>query len=147
MSHRVDQTKALAAFQRAAAGTQEVFGDFFLTRLLGFEITYPGDTCVVAFDVQDFMFNPRGTVHGGIMATALDIAMGHLINHNGGPGATLEMNIQYIAPVTKGRVTCRGEALRKGAIWFLRAEARDDADALIAYATATWKVLRKPAVT
>ena len=145
MPHQVDQAQALAAFQRAASGTQEVFGDFFLTRLLGLEISYPGDACVVAFEVQDFMFNPRGTVHGGVMATALDIAMGHLINHSVGPGATLELKIQYLAPVTKGRVTCRGEALRKGSTWFLRADARDDAGALIAYATSTWKVLRKPA--
>ena len=65
MPHIVDQTKALAAFQRAAASEREEFDDFFLTRLLGLEISYPGDACEVAFDVQDFMFNPRGGVHGG----------------------------------------------------------------------------------
>ena len=146
MSHRIDQEKALAAFQRAAAGTQEVFGDFFLTRLLGLEVTYPGDGCQVAFDVQDFMFNPRGGVHGGVLATALDICMGHLINHHGGgPGATLEMKIQYVAPISSGRVICTGEALRRGGTWFLKAEARDTAGGLIAFATSTWKFLKKPA--
>ncbi|GGC49416.1 hypothetical protein GCM10011504_29830 [Siccirubricoccus deserti] len=39
MTHQIDQAKARAAFERAAAGTQEVFGDFFLTRFLGFDIT------------------------------------------------------------------------------------------------------------
>ncbi|MGE0222503.1 MAG: PaaI family thioesterase [Acetobacteraceae bacterium] len=142
MSRQVDQAQALAAYQRAASGTQEVFGDFFLARLLGLEISYPDDTCVVAFDVQDFMFNPQGSVHGGVLATALDISMGHLINHSVGPGTTLEMKVQYVAPVRSGRVTCRGEAMRRGGTWFLRAEARDEAGELIAFATSTWRLLR-----
>ncbi len=145
MTRQVDQGKALAAFQRACAGTKEEFGDFFLTRLLGLEITYPGDACEVAFEVEDFMLNPRATLHGGVLATALDICMGHLINHQASPGATLEMKIQYLDAATSGRVVCRGEALRRGGTWFLRAEARDSAGTLIAYATSTWKLLRRVA--
>lgn len=142
---RIDQAKARAAFERAAAGAREAFGDFFLARLLGLEVTYPGEACEVAFDVADFMFNPQGTLHGGILATALDIAMGHLINRHAGPGTTLEMKIQYLAPVRGGRVVCRGEALRRGGTWFLRAEARDAAGTLVAFATSTWKLLKRPA--
>ncbi len=147
MTRQVDQTRALAAFQRAAAGTQEVFGDFFLSRFLGLDVTYPDDkACVVTFDVADYMFNPQGSVHGGVLATALDIAMGHLINHvTGGPGTTLEMKVQYVAPARSGRVICRGESMRRGGTWFLRAEARDDQGTLIAFATSTWKLLRRPA--
>ena len=147
MTRRVDHAKARAAFERAVAGTREEFGDFFLARLLGFEITYPGEACEVAFEVADFLFNPQGTLHGGILATALDIAMGHLINRlNGGPGTTLEMKVQYLAPVRAGRVVCRGEALRRGGgTWFLRAEAHDAEGALVAYATSTWKLLKRPA--
>jgi uncharacterized protein (TIGR00369 family) len=144
MSHRVDQARARAAFDRAAASTEEVFGDFFLSRLMGFEVTYPPDACEVAFEVEDFLFNPRGTLHGGVLATALDIAMGHLIHRQtGGPGTTLELKIQYLAPVHGGRVVCRGEALRRGGTWFLRAEARDAEGALVAFATSTWKLLKK----
>jgi uncharacterized protein (TIGR00369 family) len=148
VTRRIDTARAEAAFHRAIGGTQEGFGDFFLARLLGLEITYPGEACEVAFDVEDFLFNPQGTLHGGILATALDIAMGHLINRlNGSPGTTLEMKIQYLAPVRTGRVVCRGEALRRGGTWFLRAEARDAEGALIAFATSTWKMLKKPAPT
>lgn len=145
MTRSVDQDKALAAYQRAASGTREVFGDFFLSRFLGLEISYPGDACLVEFDVTDYMFNPQGSVHGGVMATALDIAMGHLINHEMGPGTTLEMKVQYVAPVRAGRVSCRGEAMRRGGTWFLRAEARDSDGALVAFATSTWKLLKRPA--
>jgi uncharacterized protein (TIGR00369 family) len=141
----VDEAKARAAFERAAAGMREAFGDFFLARLLGLEITYPEEACEVAFEAADFLFNPQGTLHGGVLATALDIAMGHLINRHVGPGTTLEMKIQYLAPVRGGHVTCRGEALRRGSTWFLRAEARDAEGALVAYATSTWKLLKSAA--
>ena len=47
MTRRIDRAKARAAFERAAAGGREAFGDFFLARLLGLEITYPGDACEV----------------------------------------------------------------------------------------------------
>jgi len=143
MTRHLDKAKAQAAHERAIAGTQEVFGDFFLTRLLGLEITYPGDACEVAFDLADFMFNPQGSLHGGILATALDISMGHLIASTGTPGTTLEMKIQYLAAARSGRVTCRGEALRRGGTWFLRSEARDQDGTLIAFATSTWKLLKK----
>ncbi|WP_207538820.1 PaaI family thioesterase [Sabulicella rubraurantiaca] len=139
---KVDLNQARTAFDRAAVGKGEAFGDFFLSRFLGLQITYPSDACEVAFEAQDHLFNPQGTLHGGVLATALDIAMGHLIHRHAGAGTTLEMKVQFLAPVRGGRVTCRGEALRRGGTWFLRAEARDDAGQLVAYATSTWKLLK-----
>ncbi|GGJ04612.1 PaaI family thioesterase [Neoroseomonas lacus] len=142
MTREVDIDRARAAFDRAAAGRQEQFGNFFLARFLGLQITYPGDACEVAFDAEDFLLNPQGTLHGGVLATALDIAMGHLIHNQAGAGTTLEMKVQFLAAIHTGRVICRGEALRRGGTCFLRAEARDDAGLLIAYATSTWKLLK-----
>jgi acyl-coenzyme A thioesterase PaaI-like protein len=55
------------------------------------------------------------------------------------------MKVQYLAPVRGGRVTCRGEALRRGGTWFLRAEARNEGGQLLAYATSTWKLLKTAA--
>jgi len=144
MTRRVDEATARAAFARALAGEREVFGDFFLSRLLGLEITQTDDACIVAFDVADFLYNPQGSLHGGIMATALDIAMGHRLNHLLGPGTTLESKFQYLGAIRQGRVTCRGEMLRQGrSICFLRAEARDPAGEILAFATSTWKLLKR----
>jgi len=141
----VDRAAARAAFARAEAGTAEVFGDFFLARLLGLEITYPGEACEVAFEVQDFLFNPQGSLHGGILATALDIAMGHLLRRAAGVGTTLEFKVQFLAAMRAGRVVCRGEFLRRGrTISYLRAEARDGAGTPLAFATSTWTMLRAP---
>ncbi|HUN51100.1 MAG TPA: PaaI family thioesterase [Candidatus Sulfotelmatobacter sp.] len=144
MTRRVDEAAARAAFARALGGEREAFGDFFLSRFLGLEITQSEEACIVSFEVADFLYNPQGTLHGGIMATALDIAMGHRLHHLLGAGTTLESKFQYAGAIRAGRVTCRGEMLRQGrSICFLRAEARDQAGELLAFATSTWKLLAK----
>lgn len=129
--------------ERAIGDGQQVFGSFFLSRLLGFEVGYTEETCIVSFEVMPGLFNPQGTLHGGILATAMDISMGHLLNRADGPGATLEMKVQYLAPVASGRVRCEGSFLRRGrSVSFLQSKASGEDGKLIAHATATWKPLR-----
>jgi uncharacterized protein (TIGR00369 family) len=77
-------------------------------------VSYEGDACVVSFEVKPFMYNPQGSLHGGVLATALDISMGHLLKQHFGAGATLEMKVQYFAPLRGGAVTCRAGFLKKG---------------------------------
>jgi uncharacterized protein (TIGR00369 family) len=126
---------------RALSERRQEFGSFFLSRLLGFEVSYTEDTCIVAFEAMSPMFNPQGTLHGGILATAMDISMGHLLNRVSGPGATLEMKIQYLAPVREGLVRCEASFLRKGrTISFLQSQARGSDGKVVAHATATWTV-------
>lgn len=138
----VDTARAIAVFEEAIAEHSQEFGKFFLARLYGFEITYPDEACEVTFDVADFMFNPQGTLHGGVLATALDISMGHLLNRRVGPGTTLEFKVQFLASVRSGRVRCRGSVLRLGrSLAFLTSEARNDVGQTVAFATATWKIL------
>lgn len=118
------------------------FGSFFLSRLFGMTVSYEADGCIVALDVKPFMFNPQGSLHGGVLATALDISMGHLLKHQFGAGATLEMKVQYFAPVRSGRVTCRAGFLKKGRkTFFLQSSAQDGSGEVIAHATSTWKQL------
>ncbi|HUQ16906.1 MAG TPA: PaaI family thioesterase [Candidatus Saccharimonadales bacterium] len=139
----MDEAAARRAFEDALTTYQQDFGTFFLARLLGLEISYPsypGDTCVVAFRPAEFLFNPQGTLHGGVIATVMDISMGHLLHHaTGGPGATLEMKVQYLRPPGAGTLTCTGRFLRQGRrVSFLASELRDGDGELVALATATW---------
>jgi uncharacterized protein (TIGR00369 family) len=86
------------------------------------------------------MFNPQGSLHGGVLATALDISMGHLLKY--GAGATLEMKVQYFAPVRSGLVACGASFLKKGRkTFFLQSSAMDGSGETIAHATSTWKQL------
>ena len=138
----MDEGAARRAFESALASYRQDFGTFFLARLLGLEITYPEGTCVIRFEAADFLFNPQGTLHGGVIATVMDISMGHLLAREAGPGATLEMKTQYLKAATAGKLVCTGRFLRRGkAISFLASEMVDDRGELVAYATATWKSL------
>jgi uncharacterized protein (TIGR00369 family) len=128
---------------RAASDERQEFGSFFLARLLGMTVSYEADACTVAFEAVPTLFNPQGTLHGGVLATAMDISMGHLLNHTAGPGATLEIKLQYMAAVTEGIVQCRATVLRQGrSISFLQSHATRADGALVAHATATWRLLR-----
>ena len=136
----MDEDAARRAFEVALASYKQDFGTFFLARLLGLEISYPEGSCVIAFEPADFLFNPQGTLHGGVIATVMDISMGHLLARGAGAGTTLEMKTQYLKAVRAGRLTCTGRFLRQGkGISFLASEMVDDQGDLVAYATATWK--------
>ena len=120
-----------AMLARAKADSREEFGSFFLSRLLGFAVTYGEGTCTVAFDAEPTLFNPQGTLHGGVLATALDISMGHLLNRLSGPGATLEMKVQYLAPISIGQVRCVASILHTGrSVSFVQSSAFRDGGAV-----------------
>ena len=128
--------------ERAVGDGRQQFGSFFLSRLFGMDVSYQDDSCTVTFEVKPQMFNPQGSLHGGVLGTALDVSMGHLLQHRVAPGTTLEMKVQYFAPLRSGLVRCRAEFLKKGRkVFFLQSRASDAGDEPIAHATATWKLL------
>ncbi|HEX5600802.1 MAG TPA: hotdog domain-containing protein [Hyphomicrobiaceae bacterium] len=142
----MDEIAARRAFETALKTQQPAFEKLFLARFFGLEFTYTDDACRVEFPVSDFMFNSQGTVHGGVTAFVLDSAMGHLLKHAVGPGTTLEMKVQYLAPVRPPRATCEAKFLRKGQrIAFLEARLWDGEGTLAAVATSTWRVNRAEA--
>jgi uncharacterized protein (TIGR00369 family) len=129
---------------RATGSPAQEFGSFFLSRLLGFSIAYEGDACILTFEAVSPLFNPQGTLHGGILATAMDTSMGHLLHRAEAAGATLEMKVQFLAPVKSGTVRCEGRFIRKGrSISFLQSHAYRADGKLAAYATATWTLPKR----
>jgi len=141
----MNEAAARAAFADALQTHRPAFETFFLARLLGLCFDYvdaPAAQCIVTFDAQDFLFNPQGSLHGGVIAMVLDIAMGHLLNHVQGPGATLEMKTQYLKPARSGVLVARGEFIKPGhRISYLRATLTDAGGDVVAFATATWQRL------
>ena len=128
----------------AESTEMQEFGSFYLSRFLGFKISYMNDICLVKFDVLSPMFNPQGSLHGGIIATAMDVSMGHLLHQTTGSGATLEMNVKYLLPIFAENVTCKGSYLRQGkSISFLQSHMYKENGKLAAYASATWIPLKK----
>ncbi|AGI70252.1 putative thioesterase superfamily protein (plasmid) [Octadecabacter antarcticus 307] len=146
---KVDESAAQAHFDTVLNDHEQAFEKFFLARFLGLDFEYlPGDaadadkdTCRVSFEVTDMLRNPQGSLHGGAMACAMDISMGHLVNKTQGPGATIEMKLQFMRPVVTGRATCEGRFLKSGSsISFMESRLWDAQGKLATIATATWKM-------
>jgi uncharacterized protein (TIGR00369 family) len=95
--------------------------------------------------VNDFMFNPQGSLHGGVIAFALDVSMGHLIHHVTKRAAvTLEMKTQYMRPAVSGCVRCEARFLKRGrTVSFLESSMTDSEGKIVAAATATWQMPRE----
>jgi uncharacterized protein (TIGR00369 family) len=149
MAERIEEAAARTRFEMALAEHAQAFETFFLARFLDLSYDYlPDDVpdtqkeiCRVAFPVTDMLRNPQGSLHGGAMATAMDISMGHLVNKVAGPGATIEMKIQYMRPVKDGIVTCEGRFTKRGrSIAFMESRLTGEDGKLAALATATWKM-------
>jgi uncharacterized protein (TIGR00369 family) len=137
----VDEPAARDAFEAALRTHRPDFETFFLARLMKLDIGYGEDSCIIEIPVQDFLFNPQGTLHGGVIAFALDVSMGHWIKHSTGrAGVTLEMKMQYLRPATAGRLRCEGRYLKRGKqISYLESRMTDREGKLLAIATATWQ--------
>lgn len=108
--------------------------------LLFFTAPTPPARSVIAGKLS---LSPEEKIEGtSLLATALDISMGHLVHHHVGAGATLEMKIQYLAPVRSGRVECQATFLKQGRrIFFLQSMATDEAGQSIALGTSTWTLI------
>ena len=149
MSYFMNETnkiREIGAFMLSEADKSELqdFGSFYLSRFLGFDVSYKDDKCIVNFEAKAPMFNPQGTLHGGVIATAMDVSMGHLLHHTTGTGATLEMNIKYLLPIKGGNVLCKGSFLKQGkTIGFLQSHLYREDGKLAAYASATWIPFKK----
>jgi uncharacterized protein (TIGR00369 family) len=117
---RIDVVEARKRLDHALDDHEQAFERFFLT---------------------DMLKNPQGVLHGGVMASAMDISMGHLVAKVAGPGATIEMKVQFMRPVASGLVTCEGRFTKRGrAISFMESHLYDADGKLAAHATATWKM-------
>ncbi|WP_349369292.1 PaaI family thioesterase [Salinarimonas sp.] len=148
-TRRVDAVEARAHLERVLEGHAQDFETFFLARFVGLSFAYlpeeapdaEKEACRITFPVTEMLRNPQGSLHGGVMATAMDISMGHLVKKVAGAGATIEMKIQYMRPVVAGTVTCEGRFTRRGrSLSFMESRLMGEDGKLAALATATWKM-------
>ena len=138
----MDEVVARARVESALQTYKQEFENFFVAKMLGLEFSYTEDSCSIQFPVDDFLFNPQGSYHGGMLATVMDISMGHLIkNTTGSAGITLEMKNQFLRPLVLGPAKCQGKFIRQGrSISFLESNIWDFNGKLIAHGTSTWKM-------
>jgi uncharacterized protein (TIGR00369 family) len=100
----------------------------------------------IAFEVTDEHLNPAGTLHGGVLATLVDTAMGTAVRSATGEDdvpATSQLTVTYLRPGTTGplevtaRLRTRGEHLT-----VCEAEVEQDGKS-IGHAVATFALLHR----
>ena len=104
----------------------------------------------MGFDPAEFHYNALGTVHGGVIATVVDMVLGSAVHSTlkAGQGfTTLTLELKYHRAVTakSGRLTAVAEVVTRGRE-IVTAEAKliDKNDRLFANATSTLMILKLP---
>jgi uncharacterized protein (TIGR00369 family) len=91
-----------------------------IARLLDFELVEVQDgRALFALAPAEWMYNPIGSVHGGIAATILDSCMGcavHTTLEAGVGYTTTDLQVRYIRAMsdTTGRVLAEGRVIHRG---------------------------------
>jgi uncharacterized protein (TIGR00369 family) len=138
-------TDVAARAAQAAAQARPEFGAFFLARFLDLDISYDDEarTCTVVLPYAGHLCNPQGSVHGGVIATAMDVSMGHLCHRFLSTAVTVEMNLRFFRPLT-GEGSCTAAILNGGRrLVHMESRLTDDAGRLVAFAAGSWHRLEK----
>ena len=103
-------------------------------------------TAVWEYTVDREHFNPNSVLHGGVVMTLLDTAMGHavaaLVVPQGRFNAAAQFNINFFLPIKTGLVRARAEVKKLGKrLAVVEAEATDETGRLLGIATSTHSLL------
>jgi uncharacterized protein (TIGR00369 family) len=97
-------------------------------------------------DAGDHHLNPSGTVHGGVLATLVDTAMGAAVRSTTGDGdvpATSQLTIAYLRPGKIGRLVVTADVRKQGEhLLVCEADVEQDSRSLI-HAVATFAVVQR----
>src|SRR5919199_1743139 len=95
----------------------------------------------VRFEAADEHLNPAGTLHGGVLATLVDTAMGLAVRSATGEEdvpATSQLTVTYLRPGTPGRLTVTAQVRTRGEhLTVCEADVEQDGKA-VAHAVATF---------
>lgn len=120
------------------------------TKFVGMEeVEHPSEGRIEAeIEVQEHHLNEGGVVHGGVLATMLDVVMGSavvsLIDLDGGEWcATQTLTTDFIRPTTDGTLRAIGEVDRRGSLAAnVTGKVVNEDDEVVARATGVWAIRR-----
>jgi acyl-CoA thioesterase len=115
------------------------------SRLIGITFTeMEGGVSLCSLDIQEALKNPLGVVHGGVIYSIADTAMGGAVYSTLSENercVTVEIKITYLRFVTTGALECRANVVSKTKrLGFTEAEVYNG-DHLIAKASGTFSIL------
>ncbi len=118
-----------------------------LADLLGFRvISVQRGEAVIEMETNSNHANPMGTLHGGVLCTIADSAMGiaHASTLEAGEtGTTLELKINFLRPVWSDRLRAIGRVIKPGkTISLVECDILDSKERLVARSSSTCMTLR-----
>lgn len=120
-------------------------------QLVGYKTTIDqrDGSCVVTLDLEPQHLNRHGILHGGMVATVLDVVCGNTASQffdskNHAPLVTISLTLSYVAAAKAGQITARARTTGGGAsIAHVFGELVDEEGQLLATATGVFKRIRK----
>ena len=98
----------------------------------------------IAFEAGPHHLNLQGLVHGGILATLADTAMGLAVRTVLQPGrrhVTVQLGIEFLSPGRPGKIAAQGRSVKIGSqLGFAEADVTDPNGRLLARAHSTLSV-------
>ncbi|MFM9269700.1 PaaI family thioesterase [Halomonas elongata] len=105
------------------------------------------DRCVWTLDIRPQHLNTHGSLHGGVIATLLDVGCGYsgfcpTTGDSGARAATISLTVHYMAKASRGRLIARGQRMGGGRrTFFATAELINcDEDIVIASASGSFRI-------
>ncbi|WP_209124915.1 PaaI family thioesterase [Alkalihalobacillus sp. BA299] len=103
--------------QYAAEKTELAPEKAFLFQFFDFQFSYDDEKreCTIECPVSETMFNPIGTVHGGIYTYLADTAIGHLnFRFKEDPYVSLELKTNHLKAITSGKLIAKARYTKDG---------------------------------
>jgi uncharacterized protein (TIGR00369 family) len=103
---------------------------------------------VLEFEASEKHHQPNGVVQGGVLTAIADAAMGMAgmtVQEIGWANTTIELKINFIRPVIRGRVKAEGKVVQAGkTVLFLEASVTNEEGKLAALATSSVLAFQLP---
>jgi uncharacterized protein (TIGR00369 family) len=101
----------------------------------------------IAFEAGPHHLNLQGLVHGGILTTLADTAMGLAVRTVLQPGrrhVTVQLGVEFLSPGRPGKIVARGRSVKIGSqLGFAEADVTDPSGRLLAKAHSTLSVTKE----
>src|SRR4051812_20798640 len=116
----------------------------FVDRLGGYGRTADDGTAQLELDATEEHLNEAGTVHGGVLATLVDTAMGQAVRSRTGEDdvpATSQLTVTYLRPGKPGPLTVSAQVRTRGEhLTVCEADVEQDGKEIV-HALATFALL------
>jgi uncharacterized protein (TIGR00369 family) len=117
-----------------------------ITALLGMSLRSAEEgLAVIEYEAAERHANTMGTLHGGVLCTMADTAMGvafYTALEENESLTTLELKINYLKPVWRGKLTASARVVKRGkTVGLMECDITDEEGQLVARASSTFMAI------